>query len=319
MVGITGTGGAGKSSLTDELLRRFLMDNPDNRVAILSIDPTRKRSGGALLGDRIRMNSIDPAGCSCAAWPPAAARASCPNHPRGRRRVQGGVVRPGHHRDQRHRAGRRRHRRPRRCESVRDDARVRRPEQLEKIDMLDFADLVAVNKFEQKRAMDALRDVRKQVQRNRERSPSPPRICRSSAPSPPASPTTASPRCTRRCSTPSAARWTSRRPVRLDRHPGSVHRVGADDPPRPRALPGDIAGPCATTTVAVEDQVDARRRRVQRLEATLPRWRTRQQPPFEERLVEARRTVTAIFSGSSTSGRRHARPTAATSSSTPSG
>jgi methylmalonyl-CoA mutase len=59
-LGITGTGGSGKSSLTDELLRRWLLDRPESRVAVLSIDPTRRRTGGALLGDRIRMNAIDP-------------------------------------------------------------------------------------------------------------------------------------------------------------------------------------------------------------------------------------------------------------------
>lgn len=59
VLGITGTGGAGKSSLTDELLRRFLMDDPKRRIAVLSIDPTRKRTGGALLGDRIRMNALN--------------------------------------------------------------------------------------------------------------------------------------------------------------------------------------------------------------------------------------------------------------------
>ena len=60
VVGVTGTGGAGKSSLTDELLRRFLLDQPDRRIAVLSVDPTRKRTGGALLGDRIRMNALVP-------------------------------------------------------------------------------------------------------------------------------------------------------------------------------------------------------------------------------------------------------------------
>ena len=60
VIGITGTGGAGKSSLTDELIRRYVNDFADDRVAVISIDPTRKRTGGALLGDRIRMNAIDP-------------------------------------------------------------------------------------------------------------------------------------------------------------------------------------------------------------------------------------------------------------------
>jgi methylmalonyl-CoA mutase len=73
VIGITGTGGAGKSSVTDELLNRFLASFPDMRIAVISVDPTRRRTGGALLGDRIRMNSACAASAStCARWPRAA-------------------------------------------------------------------------------------------------------------------------------------------------------------------------------------------------------------------------------------------------------
>ncbi len=73
VIGITGTGGAGKSSVTDELLNRFLASFPQMRIAVISVDPTRRRSGGALLGDRIRMNSLrSPTASTCARWPPAA-------------------------------------------------------------------------------------------------------------------------------------------------------------------------------------------------------------------------------------------------------
>ena len=171
-LGITGTGGAGKSSLTDELVRRFRLDQGDRlRIAIISIDPSRRKSGGALLGDRIRMNAID---------------ASEHLHA-----LAGD-------------AGRRQRRSAGRCPTsiaackvagfdlvivetsgigqgdaaivplVDRSLYVMTPEfgaasQLEKIDMLDFADFVAINKFDRKGAQDALRDVRKQYQRNRER------------------------------------------------------------------------------------------------------------------------------------------------------
>ena len=171
VVGITGTGGAGKSTLTDELVRRFLNDFDDLQVAVLSVDPTRRRTGGALLGDRIRMNSLY-----------------------------------GEHRDRvymRSFATRQAHRAT--SQALREAVDVCRaagfdlvivetagigqsdtevaelvdvslyvmtsdfgaPTQLEKIGMLDAADLVALNKFEKRGAEDALRDVKKQVQRNR--------------------------------------------------------------------------------------------------------------------------------------------------------
>jgi methylmalonyl-CoA mutase len=168
VLGITGTGGAGKSSLTDELLQRWRMDFPDKRVAVLSVDPTRKRSGGALLGDRIRMNAIAPgyvfmrslatrarkgelsgaireavAICKAAAFDLIVVETS------GIGQGDADVV-----------------------EVAGASLYVMTPEfgapsQLEKIDMLDFADLIAINKFEKRGGMDALRDVRKQVRRNR--------------------------------------------------------------------------------------------------------------------------------------------------------
>ncbi|HET9820484.1 MAG TPA: cobalamin-dependent protein, partial [Burkholderiaceae bacterium] len=184
VLGVTGTGGAGKSSLTDELIRRLRLDQDDAlRIAVVSIDPSRRKSGGALLGDRIRMNAIGP-------WPRPAGRTAAPDD--GRRvymrslatRAAGSeisaalpdVVAA--------------------CKAAgfdlvivetsgigQGDAAivphvdiplyVMTPEygaasQLEKIDMLDFAEFVAINKFDRKGAADALRDVAKQVQRNRE-------------------------------------------------------------------------------------------------------------------------------------------------------
>ena len=169
VVGITGTGGAGKSSLTDELLRRYTLDFPEDRVAVVSIDPTRKRTGGALLGDRIRMNAITPgqvymrsmatreqkgelsgaireaiAVCKAAAFDLIIIETS------GIGQGDVGIT------------------------QLSDlSLYVMTPEygassQLEKIDMLDFADLISVNKFEKRGALDAFRDVRKQVRRNRE-------------------------------------------------------------------------------------------------------------------------------------------------------
>ena len=170
-LGITGTGGAGKSSLTDELIRRFRLDQEDAlKIAIISIDPSRKRTGGALLGDRIRMNAIEHpnifmrslatrdtgkeisaalpeviAACKLAGFDLVVVETSGIG--------QGDAAIVPH---------------------VDASLYVMTPEfgaasQLEKIDMLDFADFVAINKFDRKGAADALRDVRKQYQRNRER------------------------------------------------------------------------------------------------------------------------------------------------------
>ena len=173
VLGITGTGGAGKSSLTDELVRRLRLDQGDKLdIAMISIDPSRRKSGGALLGDRIRMNAIGPWGNGAEGLHALAGDA------RGRQRDQRGAAA----RD-RSRQGRRLRRRDRRNLGHRPGRRGRRaarrlslyvmtPEygaasQLEKIDMLDFADFVAINKFDRKGAADALRDVSKQVQRNK--------------------------------------------------------------------------------------------------------------------------------------------------------
>src|SRR5688572_6977811 len=170
VLGITGTGGAGKSSLTDELVRRFRLDQDHGvSLAVLSVDPTRRKTGGALLGDRIRMNAIHApnifmrslATREAASEVSAAlgdAIAAC--RAAGFQLVivetagigQGDAAIVPH---------------------VDASIYVMTPEfgaasQLEKIDMLDFADFVAINKFDRKGSEDALRDVRKQVQRNRE-------------------------------------------------------------------------------------------------------------------------------------------------------
>ncbi|WP_456695849.1 fused isobutyryl-CoA mutase/GTPase IcmF [Aeromicrobium sp. P5_D10] len=169
VLGITGTGGSGKSSLTDELVRRFRVDQQDKlRIAVIAVDPTRRRGGGALLGDRIRMNSLD-----------------------GERAYFRSLATRGSHEL------------PESLADVIDVVKaagfdlvivetpgigqgdaaivpfvdssmyVMTPEfgaasQLEKIDMLDFADTVAINKFERRGAKDALRDVGRQMVRNRE-------------------------------------------------------------------------------------------------------------------------------------------------------
>src|SRR5450432_2600628 len=170
ILGITGTGGAGKSSLTDELILRLRLDQEDKlRVAVISIDPSRKRTGGALLGDRIRMNAIESeqifmrslatrdAGTELSAALPDVL-AACKLSGFDLIIVEtsgigqgGSAIVP----------------------LVDMSLYVMTPEfgaasQLEKIDMLDFADFVAINKFDRKGAEDALRDVRKQYQRNRE-------------------------------------------------------------------------------------------------------------------------------------------------------
>src|SRR3954453_6850539 len=173
VLGVTGTGGAGKSSLTDELIRRLRLDQDDRlRVAVISIDPSRRKSGGALLGDRIRMNAIAPwrqgprvfmrslatrdfgseisaalgdviAACKAAGFDLVVVETSGIG--------QGDAAIVPH---------------------VDVPLYVMTPEfgaasQLEKIDMRDFAEFVAINKFDRKGSQDALRDVAKQVQRNR--------------------------------------------------------------------------------------------------------------------------------------------------------
>ncbi len=171
VLGVTGTGGAGKSSLTDELILRLRLDQRDRlKIAIISIDPSRKRTGGALLGDRIRMNAIESANIFMrslatrdtgmeisAALPEVIAASKLAGfdlivvETSGIGQGDAAIV-----------------------PFVDLSLYVMTPEfgaasQLEKIDMLDFADFVAINKFDRKGAEDALRDVRKQYQRNRER------------------------------------------------------------------------------------------------------------------------------------------------------
>jgi len=166
VLGITGTGGAGKSSLTDELVLRFLADNPARTIAILSIDPTKRKTGGALLGDRIRLNSL---GSDQVFMRSLATRQA---HRALTQNIDESIFV---------------------CQSAGFDLiivessgigqadseivdisdislYVMTPEygaamQLEKIDMLDYADFVAINKFDRPKALDALRDVRKQYRR----------------------------------------------------------------------------------------------------------------------------------------------------------
>ena len=170
VLGITGTGGSGKSSLTDELIRRLRLDQQDRiTVALLAIDPTRRKTGGALLGDRIRMNAIEHDGIFMRS---IATRDAANEVPEGVAAMVAAcrlagvdlviVETPGIGQGD---AG---------IVSLSDvSLYVMTPEfgaasQLEKIDMLDFADVIAINKLERKGGDDALRDVRKQVQRNRQ-------------------------------------------------------------------------------------------------------------------------------------------------------
>ncbi|MGP3914534.1 fused isobutyryl-CoA mutase/GTPase IcmF [Nonomuraea sp. 10N515B] len=169
VLGITGTGGSGKSSLTDELVRRFRVDNDDKlRIAVIAIDPTRRRGGGALLGDRIRMNSLGPQVYfrSLATRGAANEVPACLDEVINACRAAGYdlviVETPGIGQGD---AGIVPH--------VDVPIYVMTPEfgaasQLEKIDMLDFAEAVVINKYERRGAEDALRDVRRQLVRNRE-------------------------------------------------------------------------------------------------------------------------------------------------------
>jgi methylmalonyl-CoA mutase len=172
VLGITGTGGSGKSSLTDELLRRLRLDQEDKlRVAVLAVDPTRRRGGGALLGDRIRTNALDGAG-SRTFFRSMATRTAGAQVPEHLGDVIAAVQAAGFDLVIVETPG-----------IGQGDAAivpfsdvslyVMTPEfgaasQLEKIDMLDFADVVAINKFERRGADDARRDVARQLVRNRE-------------------------------------------------------------------------------------------------------------------------------------------------------
>jgi isobutyryl-CoA mutase len=173
VLGITGTGGSGKSSLTDELLRRFRMDLEDKlRIAVLAIDPTRRRGGGALLGDRIRMNALDGGDHNRTFFRSMATRSAGGELPDRLSDVLAAVKAAGFDLIIVETPG-----------IGQGDAAivpfsdvslyVMTPEfgaasQLEKIDMLDFADVVAINKFERRGADDARRDVARQLVRNRE-------------------------------------------------------------------------------------------------------------------------------------------------------
>ena len=169
VLGITGTGGSGKSSLTDELVRRFRVDQQNKlRVAVVAVDPTRRKGGGALLGDRIRMNSLDGDRVFFRSLATRGAH-ELPEHlPDVIEVLKAGgfdlviVETPGIGQGD---AGV--------VPFVDASLYVMTPEfgaasQLEKIDMLDFADVVAINKFERRGAADALRDVGRQLVRNRE-------------------------------------------------------------------------------------------------------------------------------------------------------
>ncbi|MCB9262815.1 MAG: methylmalonyl-CoA mutase family protein [Flavobacteriales bacterium] len=167
VLGITGTGGAGKSSLVDELVRRFLIDFPEKKMAIISVDPSKRKTGGALLGDRIRMNSIRNERIYMRSLATRQANLALSAHidvAKDILKVAGydlivletsGIGQSD--------------------TEITDHSDVSlyvmTPEfgaatQLEKIDMLDFADLVAINKFDKRGAADAIRDVKKQYQRN---------------------------------------------------------------------------------------------------------------------------------------------------------
>ncbi|SIS41099.1 fused isobutyryl-CoA mutase/GTPase IcmF [Salimicrobium flavidum] len=167
VLGITGTGGAGKSSLTDELIRRFLNEVPDKRIAILSVDPTKKKTGGALLGDRIRMNAIFHPNVYMRSLATREAHTEIASAVKDAIQIlkkaeydfiivetsgigQGDAE----------------------ITEITDlsmyvmTAEFGAPSQLEKIDMIDFADFIVINKFEQKGSEDALKQVRKQYQRS---------------------------------------------------------------------------------------------------------------------------------------------------------
>jgi len=170
VLGITGTGGAGKSSLVDELVRRFLQDFPEKTLAIVSVDPSRRRSGGALLGDRIRMNAIDDPRVymrSLATRQSNLALSHYVRHSIGICQAAGfdlvivetsGIGQSDteitDHSD---------------VSLYVMTAEYGAATQLEKIDMLDFADLIAIYKFDHRGSLDALRDVRKQYRRNHNR------------------------------------------------------------------------------------------------------------------------------------------------------
>jgi isobutyryl-CoA mutase len=167
VLGITGTGGSGKSSMVDEIVRRFLLDFKDKTLAIISVDPSKRKTGGALLGDRIRMNAINNPRVYMRSLATRQSNLALSAHVKDAVQVlkaagydliileTSGIGQSDteilEHSDV--------------------SLYVMTPEygaatQLEKIDMLDFADIIALNKFDKRGAMDALRDVKKQYQRN---------------------------------------------------------------------------------------------------------------------------------------------------------
>jgi len=168
VIGLTGTGGAGKSSLVDELVLRFRHDNPGNTVAVLSADPSKRRTGGALLGDRIRMNYVHGEGVYMRSLATSGSRTELPEVIQDAISIvkaagydlilieTAGIGQGGN--------------------AVVDISDIclyvmtseyGAPTQLEKIDMLDYADIVVLNKFDRKGSEDALRDVRAQMRRSR--------------------------------------------------------------------------------------------------------------------------------------------------------